>query len=189
MLDGKGAVWDDTYDQFGQRGAHVRATEPAAPAARCVRCGVRFHPNHNYKCRRHKGAWQPRPRRVLHAGRAAPLSVGRARLPPCDAHCRVTGAHDDFRFTKPVANLSGFIARKSRNTPDPGSRHIGPWTASGREGRAARESRRARETSCLGRVAQLSAAGVQPNASGLLTPARQLLITIARRSQVCVPGD
>ena len=59
MLDGKGAVWDDTYDQFGQRGAHVRATEPAAPAARCVRCGVRFHPNHNYKCRRHKGAWQP----------------------------------------------------------------------------------------------------------------------------------
>ena len=59
VLDGAGAVWDDVYDHFGRRGAHMRATDPAAAAACCLSCGARFHPQHNYKCRRHKGAWQP----------------------------------------------------------------------------------------------------------------------------------
>lgn len=59
VIDPSGGVWDDVYDQFGNRASHERATDAAVAAARCRFCNVRFHAQHNYKCRRHTGAWQP----------------------------------------------------------------------------------------------------------------------------------
>ena len=59
VVDPSGGVWDDVYDQFGNRASHERATDDAVAATRCSYCNVRFHAQHNYKCRRHTGAWQP----------------------------------------------------------------------------------------------------------------------------------
>ena len=47
--------WEDIYDQFGSRTARKRVAEAAERARRCMHCAVKFHAQHNYKCRRHVG--------------------------------------------------------------------------------------------------------------------------------------
>ena len=59
VIDPSGGIWDDVYDQFGKRVGHHRATDGAIAAARCRFCSAKFHFDHNFKCRRHTGAWQP----------------------------------------------------------------------------------------------------------------------------------
>ena len=63
VLDPSGGQWADSYDDTGKRSARKRlaaegAAPPKTPAVACRRCAVRFHPDRNYRCRRHKGLWQ-----------------------------------------------------------------------------------------------------------------------------------
>ena len=62
-VDPKGGLWDDVYDEQGKRQTRKKAAPPiaaaaAAPAAlACRHCGVKFHAEHNYRCRQHSGTW------------------------------------------------------------------------------------------------------------------------------------
>jgi len=63
VVDPAGCEWADTYDDTGKRSARRcispgEAAPPTTPAAACRRCAVRFHPERNFRCRRHKGVWQ-----------------------------------------------------------------------------------------------------------------------------------
>merc|ERR1712216_328574 len=62
VIDPAGGEWADTYDDTGKRSARKKVV-PAGTGARtsavsCRTCSVRFHPDRNYRCRRHKGVWQ-----------------------------------------------------------------------------------------------------------------------------------
>ena len=55
VLDPNGCFWDDMYDSFGKRTSRRRA-EAAAGGSKtdvCKWCGVRFHADYNFACRRH----------------------------------------------------------------------------------------------------------------------------------------
>lgn len=54
VVDPAGALWDDEYDAFGKRTKRNKVpTDALADAAKvCVHCGARYHPMHNFACRR-----------------------------------------------------------------------------------------------------------------------------------------
>ena len=56
VVDAKGAMWDDTYDQWGKRVARKCSLAPGKlpqelAARHCAHCSARFHVEHNYRCR------------------------------------------------------------------------------------------------------------------------------------------
>ena len=56
VLDPAGGMWTDAYDQFGARKSRKKAREATGlPADFCRHCGVKFHAEHQYACRRHTG--------------------------------------------------------------------------------------------------------------------------------------
>ena len=79
--DPKGGLWYDTYDNDGKRTSRKKGAPPpvdAHGAVKCTVCGVKFHPNANFKCVRHSGKWMEAP---THNADGSPAIVDRIAFP------------------------------------------------------------------------------------------------------------
>ena len=59
-IDPKGGEWADVYDESGKRISRKKQAPPppnSPGALRCRHCGVKFHAQHNSRCRQHAGKW------------------------------------------------------------------------------------------------------------------------------------